>query len=300
MATGEKPQTPRIIEPSGGDPTFAIAFGGGGARGYAHIHIIEALDDMGIRPVAISGASIGAIMGSCMAAGMSGQMMREYVLEMMSNRAELLSRFWAARPSGFADMMDGGLRLGQFKVERVIKAFLPDGLPATFEDLVIPMSVIGTDFYAHSEAVFESGDLISAIGASAALPAVFKPVKRNGRIYIDGGIFNPVPYEHLFGKADIVVGIDVVGAPLGDDTQSPTAMDSIYGASQLMMQSILQAKMLVKAPDVFIMPPVSRFRVMDFLKARQILEETQPVRDELKRKIETAFEAHRLEHKAGG
>lgn len=300
MAVSDPTITPRVIEPSNTDPTLAIAFGGGGARGYAHIHIIEALDEMGIRPVAISGASIGAIMGSCMAAGLSGQMLREYVLEMASNRTELLSRFWAARPSGFSDMLDGGLRLGQFKIERVIKAFLPNDLPATFEELVIPMSIIGTDFYAHTEAVFESGDLISAIGASAALPAVFKPVKRNGRIYIDGGIFNPVPYEHLFGRADIVMGIDVVGAPLGDDTELPSAIDSIYGASQLMMQSLLQSKMLIKAPDVFIMPPVSRFRVMDFLKAKQILEETQPVRDELKHKIEAAFEAHRLEQKAGG
>lgn len=300
MAVSDTTKTPGIIEPANTDPSLAIAFGGGGARGYAHIHIIEALDDLGIRPVAISGASIGAIMGSCMAAGMTGQMMREYVLDLMSNRAELLSRFWAARPNGLSDMMDGGLRLGQFKVERVIKAFLPDDLPATFEELVIPMSVVGTDFYAHREAVFDSGDLLSAIGASAALPAVFKPVKRNGRIYIDGGIFNPVPYEHLMRKADIVMGIDVVGVPLGDDTELPSSMDSLYGASQLMMQSILQTKMLVSAPDIFIMPPVSSFRVMDFLKAKQILEVTHPVRDELKFKVEAAFEAHRLEQKAGG
>lgn len=300
MADAPIKTAPGVIEPSSTEPTLAVAFGGGGARGYAHIHIIEALDEMGVRPVAISGASIGAIMGSCMAAGMTGQMMREYVLGLMSNRAELLSRFWAARPSGISDIMDGGLRLGQFKIERVVKAFLPDDLPATFEELVIPMSIVGTDFYAHSEAVFESGDLISAIGASAALPAVFKPVKRNGRIYIDGGIFNPVPYEHLLNKADIVMGVDVVGVPLGDDSEVPSSMDSLYGASQLMMQSILQTKMLVSAPDILIMPPVSRFRVMDFLKARQILEATQPVRDEMKYKIEAAFEAHRLEQRAGG
>ena len=163
-----------LPERSSGEPTVAIAFGGGGARGFAHIHIIEVLDEMGIRPVAISGASIGAIMGSAMAAGMTGKAMREFVLEMVSNRAQLLSRFWAARPAGLGDMMNGGLRLGQFNIERVLRAFLPDTIPATFEELQIPMSIVATDYYGHRETFFQDGDLTSAIGASAALPAVFR------------------------------------------------------------------------------------------------------------------------------
>ena len=69
-----------VIPATGGAmPTVAVAFGGGGARGLAHIHVIEALDELGIRPVAISGSSIGAIMGAGMAAGMSGEAIREHV-----------------------------------------------------------------------------------------------------------------------------------------------------------------------------------------------------------------------------
>lgn len=282
------------------DPTVAIAFGGGGARGFAHIHVIEVLDELGIRPVAISGASIGAIMGSGMAAGMTGAATREFVMEMVSNRAELLSRFWAARPSGLSDMMDGGFRIGQFNIERTLKAFLPDDIPATFEELQIPMAIVGTDYYGHRQVFFEDGELLSAISASAALPVVFRPVKRNGVFYIDGGMFNPVPYDHLFGKADIIIGIDVVGAPEGSSDKAPTSVESMYGASQLMMQSLLQLKLQIKSPDIYVRPPVSRFRVMDFLKARQILTETASVRDELKRKIDAAFAAFETERRAGG
>ena len=81
-----------------GDPTFAVAFGGGGARGLAHIHVIEALDELGIRPVAISGTSIGAIMGAAVAAGMTGQEIEHYARSLLSGRAELLGRMWNARP----------------------------------------------------------------------------------------------------------------------------------------------------------------------------------------------------------
>ena len=113
-------------------------------------------------------------------------------------------------------------------------------------------------------------------------------------------MFNPVPYDCLYGKADIIIGIDVVGAPEGDTTKAPSSVESLYGASQLMMQSLIQAKLQVRTPDVFIRPPVSAFRVMDFLKARQILTETASVRDEFKNKLQAAFASLELEQKAGG
>ncbi len=73
-------------------PSVAVAFGCGGARGLAHIHIIEALDELGIRPVAIAGASIGSIMGAAMAAGMSGAEIRDYTLATVGNRPAVLNK----------------------------------------------------------------------------------------------------------------------------------------------------------------------------------------------------------------
>jgi len=118
------------VRKSSGDPTIAIAFGGGGARGFAHIHIIEVLDELGIQPVAISGASIGAIMGSAMASGMRGREIREFSLATLGRRSELVSRVWRLRPSRVGEVLGGGgLRLGQFNIERILAAFLPDTIP---------------------------------------------------------------------------------------------------------------------------------------------------------------------------
>ncbi len=271
---------------SSGDPTVAVAFGGGGARGFAHIHIIETLDELGIRPVAISGASIGAIMGSAMAAGMSGTEIRDYTRATLGSRSELISRMWKKRSSRMGEMLSGGFRLGQFNVERILAALLPDAIPATFEDLAIPTQIVVTDFYAQQEAVRHTGDLINAIAASAAIPALFRPVVCDGRYMIDGGIFNPVPFDHLNGLADIVIGIDVVGGPSGDDGEKPSTTDLMFGASQLMMQSIITMKLKQDRPDVFLRPDVNQFRVLDFFKADEVLEASVGVRDELKHALD--------------
>jgi NTE family protein len=99
-----------------------------------------------------------------------------------------------------------------------------------------------TDYYGHAEVVCSEGDLRKAIAASAAIPAVFRPVMLDGIIMIDGGIFNPVPFDQLAGLADIVIGVDVVGLPSGVPGQPPTTIDMMFGASQLMMQSIIEMK----------------------------------------------------------
>lgn len=278
---------------SGGDPSFAVAFGGGGARGLAHIHVIEALDELGLRPAVISGSSIGAIMGAGMAAGMSGRDIHDYARSVLSRRAEVATRMWRARPGTIAEFVAGGLRVSQFNVERILRSFLPEDIPSAFEDLKIPLKVTATDYYKHELAVFESGDLISALAASAAIPAVFRPVRRDGRILIDGGIYNPVPFDLLEGAADIVIGIDVVGAPAQEGVKMPNSIDLMFGATQLMMQSIIAHKLKTCRPAIFLRPPVSRFRVLDFLKIDAVMAETVSIKDETKRAVELAVEEYR-------
>lgn len=271
-------------------PTFAVAFGGGGARGLAHIHIVEALDELGIRPVAISGSSIGAIMGAGMAAGMSGRDIHHYAGSILGRRAEVAARMWRARPGTFAEALQGGIRVSQFNIERILKAFLPDAIPDRFEELKIPLKVTATDFYGHKLAVFEEGDLFSALGASAAIPAVFRPVRRDGVLYIDGGIYNPVPFDLVSGLADIVIAIDVVGAPEETARSRPNSIDLMFGATQLMMQSIIAGKLEHTQPDILLRPPVSRFRVLDFMKVEALMSETVSIKDELKRAVEKTVE----------
>lgn len=279
------------------DPSFAVAFGGGGARGLAHIHVIEALDELGIGPVAIAGSSIGAVMGAAVAAGMRGTDIHAYVAAILGRRAEIASRIWRARPGSLREMIGRGLRLGQFNIERILNAFLPDDVPETFEELGIPLAVTATDFFGHSLAVFDSGDLRSALAASAAIPAVFQPVTRGDRLYIDGGIYNPVPFDLVEGKADIVIAIDVVGGPM-ENGRRPTTIELILGASQLMMQSISDHKLKQHSPQILLRPPVAAFRALDFLKVDSVLQETSSVKDELKRAVDRAVRDHRMA--AGG
>jgi NTE family protein len=273
------------------DPTVAIAFGGGGARGLAHIHVIEALDELGIRPVLIAGSSIGAIMGAGMAAGLTGADIREHTLATVGRRKEIVNRLWSLRPASFTQAVAGGFRVGQFNLERILPAFLPEAIPKDFAGLSIPLQITVTDYYGQAEQICRSGDLHQALAASAAIPAMFMPVRIDGRVMIDGGICNPVPFDHLAGMADIVIGVDVVGGPDGDGETMPSRIDSLFGASQLMMQSIIAMKMKAHPPDILLRPEVNRFRVMDFLKAQDVLTATAGVKDQLKAALDTAFSA---------
>lgn len=269
-------------------PTVALALGGGGARGLAHIHVAEVLDEMGVRPVAVAGSSIGALIGAGMAAGMSGRDIREHARAVLGSAAEVAGRMWKARPGSVADFVNGGFRIGQFNVERILRAFMPE-LPETFEELKVPLLVTATDFFGHKLAVLHEGGLFSALAASAAIPAVFRPVHREGVLYIDGGIYNPVPFDLILGRADITIAVDVVGAPTDVTGRRPTATDLMFGATQLMMQSIIAGKLAQSRPDIFLRPPVSTFRVLDFLKIDAVLADSAAIREDLKRALDAAF-----------
>lgn len=284
---------PRAARGSAGQgPSFALALGGGGARGLAHIHVIEVLDEMGIRPVVIAGSSIGAIMGAAMASGMRGEEIRDHARACLGRRGEIAARVWRSRPGTMAEMMTGGFRLGQFNIERILRSFLPDAIPDDFEALQIPLKVTATDYFRHELVVIEHGRLYPALAASAAIPALFQPVRHEGRVLVDGGIYNPVPFDIVEGTADIVIAVDVVGAPAEKAPRSLKTLDLIFGSTQLMMQSITALKLQIRPPQVFIRPQVSRFRVLDFMKIDTVLSETAGIREELKRAIDQALTDH--------
>lgn len=272
-----------------GIPTLALALGGGGARGLAHIHALLALDDLGIKPVAISGTSIGALVGVGYASGMNASDISDFMMKSLGNRAELMARLWRLRPQGL-----GGVQLrfngpGRVDMESVLKVFLPEKLPQSFEELEIPLTVIATDYYAQKAAIFTTGPLIPALAGSAAIPALFRPIMHQHRVLIDGGITNPVPFDVLKSKADIILAIDVVGGPSGPSDRLPSPVDVLFGASQLMMQSIIAEKMRAGAPDIFLRPKVDSWRVMDFLKIKEILHQTKGFRDEVKQAVDAAM-----------
>ncbi|WP_428641851.1 patatin-like phospholipase family protein [Roseibium sp.] len=266
-------------------PRIGLALGGGGARGLAHIPVLEALDDLGLRPVKIAGTSIGAILGAAYASGLGGEDIRRIVLEIFADRNAVLSRLWQLRPRRFKDMFRTGPV--QFDPERVLEVFLSDYLPDSFEDLKTPLRLLATDFYGCQEVDFESGPLLPAIAASIAIPAVFRPVRHGDRYLIDGGVVNPLPFDGLRAECDIVIAVDVVGAPVPREKGAEISMmDSLFGSSQILMQTITTQKLKTDQPDILVRPPHDNIRVLDFMKAGRILDAAESLRENTKKRIE--------------
>ena len=273
------------------DKTLALALGGGGARGIAHIHALEALDELGIAPVMIAGSSAGAMIGAAYAAGMSGPQVREFVLETFHNRRMFFAKLWKEMPTSVGEFVSRGWpKIGELDSERVMRAFLPVQIPETFEELSIPLIATATDFYGQRGLNLSRGPLHRAIAASIAIPAVFKPVQIDGIVCIDGGIANPVPFDQLYDEADVLLAVDVVGSPEGAPGSIPSRIEALFGASQLMMQTTTAMKLVIRPPEILLRPDVNAYRVHDFFKAQTILEATTGFKDEVKRSVDAAME----------
>src|SRR5579863_9684566 len=122
--------------------TFALALGSGGARGLAHIAVIEALDEMGVKPIAVAGTSIGALIGAAYAAGMSGKDIRRHVIRFAHDRRETMSRLVQARAGKLTDLLSGAFSLAaQMDAEKFCAQFLPEAIPDAFSALAIPLIV---------------------------------------------------------------------------------------------------------------------------------------------------------------
>ncbi len=262
---------------------IGLALGGGGARGIAHIPVLEAMDELGIRPSVIAGSSIGAIIGAGYASGMNGREIRSYAISTFADRRSVLQRLWKLRPASLDSVFQGFVRFGELDIERVLEAFLPHTLPERIEQLAIPLKIVVADFYAQKQVALETGSLRLALAASAAIPVLFRPVMIEGTVYVDGGFANPVPFDLLTDSPDPVVAVDVVGMPTGEPGRVPSRVSVGFGASQLLMQSITSAKLAVNSPDLLFRPDTNKYRVLDFLHAEQILEDLQPFKDEVKR-----------------
>jgi NTE family protein len=266
--------------------TFALALGSGGARGLAHIAVIEALDDLGIRPAAIAGASIGALIGAAYAAGMRGKDIRHYVLALAHQPGEIRRRLMKARAGKLADLLSGDFsQATQLDAEKCCVQFLPEAVPADFAALSSPLMVIATDLHARQEAVLTNGPLAPALAASIAIPGLFRPVTLDGRILVDGGATNPLPFDRLEGRADIIVAVDAFGVPPADRSDVPGGWESVYTTINVMGGAILAAKLMHSAPDLMVRPNVAIFHALDFYQASAILRSAEAAKAELKEKL---------------
>ncbi len=266
--------------------TFALALGGGGARGLAHIEVIEALDEMGARPVAVAGTSIGALVGAAYAAGMRGRDIRRHVIGFAHNERETVRRLIAARAGTLSRLFAGAFsEATQLDAEKFCAQFLPETIPVDFSALEIPLTVVATDLYRRQEAIFSSGPLIPALAASIAIPGLFRPVTIDGRVLVDGGATDPLPFEHLRGRADIVVAVDVLGVPMAERSDMPGAWECVAATLLVMGNAIVAEKLNRAAPDLLFRPNVALFRTLDFYQASAVLRASEQVKAEVREKL---------------
>ena len=271
--------------------SVGLALGGGAARGLAHVLILEALDEMGLTPVAMAGTSMGAIVGAAYAAGLTGKDIRAHFEQLFDSRSAPFKRLQERWPGSLFKLWNP-LTPALMDGATLFQIMLPDGVPETFEQLKIPLAIVATDFYSQDQVVLRAGKLIPAVAASSALPSLITPVEIDGRVLIDGGYVNPTPFDLLRAKASITIGVDVTGATQRRAPgKLPNSMETWVGAMQITFRSVVREKLKNEAPDIMIWPEVGGFGALDFYKFREIFAAAEPAKDELKRALEARLRA---------
>ena len=270
---------------------IGLALGAGGARGLAHIVVLEALDELGVKPVAIAGSSIGAVIGAAYAAGLTGRQLRAHTLGVLRNRTTFMSQLLKARVGRFSDLFSGlGANPVLLDGEKLLDLLWPTQVPDRFEQLAIPFTAVATDFHGRREALFETGPLAPAVAGSMAIAGLVKPVSADGMYLVDGGVINPLPYRALIGRASTIIACDVTAGPMGTEAASPKPFEAMIGAAQILQGAITSEMLKTDAPDILLVPKVQTFRTLDFFRAVKILEAAEHLREEVKRALAAKLE----------
>ena len=246
---------PSSVEPAKRVPKIGLALGGGAARGFAHIGVIQVLEEAGIRPALVTGTSAGSLVAAFYASGKSvGQLQR--LAETMDEAT-------------FADwtlpIFSRGILRGE-ALARYVHAQVGGRL---IENMVLPLGIVATDLRSGQGVLFQRGDTATAVRASSAVPAVFQPVLIAGREYVDGGLVSPVPvrYARQMG-ADIVVAVDISSSP--ENNAAGDTLQILLQTFTIMGKSINGLEL--KDADVVVRPALNGVASSDFSARRRAIE----------------------------
>lgn len=180
-----------------------LVLGGGAARGFAHIGVIQVLEEAGIRPSLVVGTSAGSLVAAFYASGKTGAQLQQ-VAETMEEAA-------------FADWTLPIFSRGMLRGEALARYVSAQVNGRLIENMPLPLGIVATDLNSGQGMLFQRGDTATAVRASSAVPALFQPVKILGREYVDGGLVSPVPvrYARQMG-AEVIVAVDISNAPEGN------------------------------------------------------------------------------------
>jgi NTE family protein len=266
---------------------IGLALGAGGARGLAHIIILEAFEELNIKPHIISGSSIGAIVGAAYATGMTTKEIKDAVEEIVLSKKFKLTEFYKKYDVfKIIDMLDVSLSTsGFFKGNKFISFYKEKIKTYKFSKLEIPIKIVATEYWNKREEHFTSGNLIDAIRASYALPTLFAPLKIDDGLYLDGGMVNPLPYDIIQNDCDFVIAVDVAAKKGISTNGMPNALDTLFASFQIMQNSILREKLKSNRPDVLLEIDIPNVRMFEFNKAKLIWKKAEKQKEILKEEL---------------
>jgi len=287
-------------------PRIGLALGSGSARGWAHIGVIRALEEEGIRPDIITGCSVGALVGAALASG---------TLDTLESWARGIS-FWDV-----VRLMDISLNGGLIEGGDLMSSIEDKIAQVDIQDLDTPFAAVATELETGREIWLQEGSLPSAVRASIALPGVFSPVRHDGHWLVDGGLTNPVPISLCRAMgADIIIAVnlnsDLVGRHIRSRQQreqlqssaggkrdlfkqwlkkfdskildgrvldwverrvngdrSPGMLEVMAGSINIMQDRITKSRMAGDPPDYVISPRLGRLGLLEFDRAEEAISE---------------------------
>ena len=230
---------------------IGLALGGGAARGFAHVGVIAVLEEAGLKPQLVVGTSAGSLVAALYASGKTSAQLQQTAL----NMEEVAITDWMLPIVGRG--MFRGEALARYVNELVAGRLM--------ENMALPLGIVATDLNSGNAVLFQKGDTGVAVRASSAVPAVFVPVKINGREYVDGGLVSPVPvrFARQMG-ADVVIAVDISNSPEASATDG--TLQILLQTFAIMGKSINDLEL--KGADVVVRPSQVGLKSSDF-SARQ-------------------------------
>ncbi len=255
-------------------PKIGLALGGGAARGFAHVGVIAALEEAGIKVDLVTGTSAGSLVGAIYASGRNAAQLQEIALKM--EEAEITD--WTL------PFFNRGILRGEALsnyINRQVNNKLIESLP-------MPLGIVATDLKNGQGVLFVQGDTGRAVRASSAVPSVFTPVKIGEREFVDGGLVAPVPvkYAKLMG-ADLIIAVDISAAPEGNAFDGTVAV--LLQTFAIMGKSINEYAL--QGADIVVRPELVGVKSGDFTAKRRAIDAGKLAMQRLIPQLKAAIEA---------
>ncbi|MGQ0651345.1 MAG: patatin-like phospholipase family protein [Betaproteobacteria bacterium] len=251
-------------------PRIGLALGSGSARGWAHIGAIRALEERGVQPDIICGTSIGALVGAAYAGGELDGLEHWVTGLAWTTVVRLMDLTWK-----------GGLIRGQ----RLFNLFRSTFKARDIAELPVPFGAVATELSSGREIWLREGNLLDAVRASSAMPGLFTPVVRNGRVLVDGGLVNPVPVSMCRALgAEVVIAVDLSWGKLGpyrrrgredavEEEKIPSIFEVFNTALDIVEQRVARSRLSGEPADVLITPLLPDFGTMEYHRAKEAIPE---------------------------